>query len=664
MIRDLLIENFGCYRGEHHLALDRKVYGVAARHEDDAERSNWTGKSTLPRAVAWLLYGWRDSRSTRFDDDVITDGRDGQEPASQARARGILDCGGDPLVVVRTKPRGKPMKLEAYRLDGVEKIAVGDEAQKLVEEAVGLSERDFFWTAYFEQKQIARFVDAKPADRLKVAAEWFRFASLQEGEKKLRASVTALATSVDDMRRRSSMVREQILALEGSPENSIAQGVVGLEVAVNDAWADSLQAEGKLGALEELRDRAAGLEASRRDLARYRQVYEDGVTTSKELGALGDPKVLAERAKGLRQKLDEAVAVERAAYREHHAKDQLAVGEFDGQCPVSCKACPVAADINADRAGNSNLARIARRNYEAAKDASQKARSAHESNESVRRTIDVTTQKLEGLRAEGRRLKESARLASERLQDAPDEDLTLAVQAARERLVAARQVHAEATRRLGEHGRLAEALAAHGEQVAAMERELATHREALAIFGPNGAQRRVAEGALLEIESTANEVLAGCGIDLRLKVSWGREGKGLASTCEACGTPFGRSERVKRCDRCGADRGQLVEHRLDLEISDRSGAADDLAGAAFQLAAARWLRADRCAGWATVMLDEPFGALDAANRRAFANHLSTMLNQHGFAQAFVIAHHSSVVDAFPGRIDVVKSAVGVSLEVS
>ena len=67
-------------------------------------------------------------------------------------------------------------------------------------------------------------------------------------------------------------------------------------------------------------------------------------------------------------------------------------------------------------------------------------------------------------------------------------------------------------------------------------------------------------------------------------------------------------------------------HRLDIELSDRSGAAEDLAGAAFQLSASAWLRSERNSAWSVALLDEPFSQLDAGNRRAFATHLAAMLS--------------------------------------
>jgi len=60
------------------------------------------------------------------------------------------------------------------------------------------------------------------------------------------------------------------------------------------------------------------------------------------------------------------------------------------------------------------------------------------------------------------------------------------------------------------------------------------------------------------------------------------------------------------------------------------------------------------------MLDEPFGQMDAANRRAFAGHLPAILRQSGFGQAFVIAHHSSVLDALPGRIEIESDGNGAN----
>ena len=180
--------------------------------------------------------------------------------------------------------------------------------------------------------------------------------------------------------------------------------------------------------------------------------------------------------------------------------------------------------------------------------------------------------------------------------------------------------------------------------------EIETHRQAIAIFGRNGAQKRIAEPALAEMEGEQNDHLAEAGIDLRVRVSWAREGKGLADHCEECGAAFPASAKVKVCARCGAPRGAKQIDRLELEPSDRSGASEDLAGLSFQLAAAAWLRQARSFAWSVAIVDEPFAACDAGNRRAMAVHLQRMLAAFRFSQSFVIAHDPSTTEALPGRI--------------
>ena len=53
------------------------------------------------------------------------------------------------------------------------------------------------------------------------------------------------------------------------------------------------------------------------------------------------------------------------------------------------------------------------------------------------------------------------------------------------------------------------------------------------------------------------------------------------------------------------------------------------------------------------MIDEPTGAMDAANRRAFAGKLPAMLGGIGFTQSLVIAHYSETLASLPGRIEII-----------
>ena len=180
---------------------------------------------------------------------------------------------------------------------------------------------------------------------------------------------------------------------------------------------------------------------------------------------------------------------------------------------------------------------------------------------------------------------------------------------------------------------------------------LVVHQQAIAILGRNGAQKRLAESALTGIAAMANESLRDANIDLSVDITWSREGQGLTDECDSCGAAFPKGRAVKECSRCGATRGPKTVDRIEVELSDTSGAAEDLAGVVIQLAAGAWLRSRRDSLWSAAFIDEPFGSLDGENKRALSTHLSTLLRgRYGFEQAFVVAHDRGIMDSMPGRI--------------
>ena len=86
-----------------------------------------------------------------------------------------------------------------------------------------------------------------------------------------------------------------------------------------------------------------------------------------------------------------------------------------------------------------------------------------------------------------------------------------------------------------------------------------------------------------------------------------------------------------------------------MQLSDRSGAAEDLAGLWLQRAAFEWLRARRSSPWRSMVLDEPFGALDAAHRRVVVAEVARMARESG-EQLLVVSHQPGVLESLPGRI--------------
>ncbi len=641
--------NWARYRGEHRLNLTPTIYGVTARQEQDPERSNWQGKSTLVEAIPFALYGWH--RWAR-EDDWITRGEE---------RGGVVLHLSDGTQIRRSRWRGKSTQLAVER---GETRANQGEAQKMLERLVGLSEADFFATCFFKQKDLARFIKAKPAERLGVVRGWLDLEPLVAAEAWVWGQL-----EVQDRAERGELARieeqSRVIAqcLDVLPvtdrgvnlttNHEAAQQAFDTAVVLAYRETERLRTEARVvetavaeasGAAErwhrynEARSAAEQLPPRREELAKVRG-----------LRAKIDDGKLARHLPKLKAAADEAFAAWKAAQAEAVKKRELAAGAFNGNCPITCEKCPITAEINEPREKNAQLHAAA---VQAQGDAGHAERMAgnafNEANGKLEmaKELDRQIEALEATIARCLPAEERAKLPPPPKLDAPLPDAGHAwaqVQGEERRLLRleesqkgyeearAKLVQAEARRKVG-------------------DARTGLLREALAIVGKGGAQRAVAVGELAEIERAANEQLASAGVDLTVSIRWGRESAtgALAATCEGCGSSF--AGKVKSCGKCGAARGLKLEDKLDVELSDVSGAAEDLAGVAVQVAASAWLRARRGARWQCVVIDEPFGALDVSNARGLAVHLAGMLGRGAFRQGLVIAHTPAAMDALPGRI--------------
>lgn len=642
-IASLRIRNFGCYRGDHTLELGAKVYAIVARKQDDAERSNWLGKSTLLESIVYALEG---THRHRYDEDLISRG----EAALDTEL--VFDEGSR---ILRSKLKGKRTSLYFYPRGGdPTKPLVQDEAQLAIAKFVGLSPDDFRATCYFEQKKMARFITTEPSKRMDMVSAWFRLEPLEKCE----AAVHRLASSLEDTNKK---LDGHLAALDQRKED-LARSLGwtekdGLREAIDRAIVN-LDAEletrrGIVGGLEDRLQKNAELLASRGKVQDYQNVVAEGKRAREEFNKVKLP-VLQTAWEASNNHLVKANAELEVLAKDLRTKRQLARGEFDGKCPVAGITCPAQDSINEEGARNTKLAEEAAKAYNA-KQGAVSAAAVMESKcrqglEDARRM----EQRLEMLREQAKKLADQARAAQ--AGGEPVDPIALRQDLEKERgdmLDAKGKV--ERLRAWGKE--LDDAVITRKtlyEKKAEIAGQLGTFREAAVIFGKRGAQRRVAEGALQQIQDDANEMLRECGAGLSIEARWSREGKGLASACEACGNPFPASAKVKHCERCGTARGPKLENKLDIVLSDLSGAAEDLAGAGIQLAASRWLREERGTTWSTALLDEPFGALDAAHRKGLGKHIASMLSsKYGFEQAFVVSHSADVTHAMPGKIEIV-----------
>lgn len=631
-IRQLSLTNWGPYYDEHTIDLRDTVYAVQAEHEEDPDRSNWLGKSWFLGAIRFLLTGVK-PESCATEDDWISRGE---------KLGGVVGEFSDGTTIRRTRTLGKSTQLEVtIRGQGTSKQK---QAQLEIYRLIGMDHDDLMATSFVEQRQIARLVLADPAELTKIVNGWLELEPLQKAEEWLKQELVKL------------LARDKELSLRVT-----AFDVASAEVAL----VRTETAEEKVKALKRERSKLTegpDLSDWHRHAERaqsFQEIKAAGIALKRQVDLI---KVVDLPA--LEKRRDEAAAARGAARDREYQLRELVGDQWDGMCPKTCEACPAQAQVKAIGASMQielNEAEVlldqTDERFQSLDEALTKARQA----EADRRQ---KTSLLEHYRGQGLALLDSVDEIEQR--GAPPDDTEV-----REKLAILDGDLAVAERELVtalveleriEQAQQASTMATKARK--ALERPIRLHQEAIAVVGRKGAQKEVAERVLGEVQTRANRLLLNAGIDLQVQVNWSREGDGLASHCDMCGASYPKNLSQKVCAICEAPRGPKVIEKLSLVPSDRSGAADDIAGLAFQLAASSWLRAKRSAAWAVACIDEPFGQLDQANSRALSTHMHAMIrSNYAFEQGFLVAHDAAVMSALPSRVQIVGSVRGSTLRV-
>lgn len=633
-VKELTLHNWGPFKGTHHLVLEPTVYAVVAEHADDAERSNWIGKTWFLNAMLFALTGIK-PESCKTEDGWITNDED--EGYVQ------LECD-DGSHIKRSRIRTRSTQLVASIAGG--KAQKQAAAQDSLYRAMGLNGDDLLASCFIRQKQIARLILADPAERTDIVNAWVELEDLQVAEQWLRDQLNALLKEE----------RELAVTVGDVPDGESVAG----SIATRDLSKSIL--DGLKTQRTKLIDQTQGITEWReheRNVEEFNRVRERGRELRAQVDAYKAPDLT-----GRTKAADDAVAAYGTASDREAQLRELLHGEWDEKCPLTCEVCPVGDEVKAQGASmevEHSESEIVLDEAAAAADQAKDDLATANLGNSQHATWE---RDLVQLRTRAAELVPSLDVMDEKGPAPVLDDLAVRLVGLNTDVSEHERVVADMEARLRDHERQAQRAAATAGRRAVLDGLIRTHREAIAVVGRQGAQREVAEGALGRIEHGANELLRTAGITLRVEVRWSREGRGLASHCDTCGTAYPKSLKVKSCDICGSQRGPKLVEKLDIQPTDRSGAADDIAGLSFQLAASSWLRTKRSASWSSTCIDEPFGALDVANRRALSTHLHALIRgSYAFDQGFLVAHDAATMEALPSRIQIYGSGEGAAVEV-
>jgi len=182
----------------------------------------------------------------------------------------------------------------------------------------------------------------------------------------------------------------------------------------------------------------------------------------------------------------------------------------------------------------------------------------------------------------------------------------------------------------------------HIKELRQVAQEKSIYDELATAFGKKGAQALIIERALPEIEEEANRLL-GRMTDNRmsLKIESQRDTK----------------------------KGDTIE-TLDIKIADELGTRNYemfSGGEAFRvdfalrIALSKLLARRAGAPLPTLIIDEGFGTQDSAGREKLVEAINSI--QDDFEKILVVTHIEELKDAFPARIDVIKTAEGSTFSV-
>lgn len=637
-IKQLILTNWCRYAGTHSLALEPKVYAITAQHEFNRERSNWLGKSTLIESIPFALFG-----THRFnrDDDWISRGCNNGSVTVQLSNGAII-----------TRSRDKVTKLGLIL--GREQLT-GDLAQVRINQMIGLSQSDFYATCFFEQRQIAKFVLAEPSERMSMVKGWLQLEKLDcavdIAKEKLQSYTVSMNLNSGSLRTIDMMIQEQfqILHSNGINESIDESNLDKLEPIFENMRTEIARLEGVVTRGEIVKEKIITYNNHLSRANALTDIVAKGQSVAASIAANGQSLVsINEQINNTQTRINALLGEMSIVRKKREYHENIISQGFDGMCPVINDVCPSSEHVSKC---NERNRQIFDEQVSVLNTLSEDYKKSVQNIESLKQRASMV-ESWERQRIELRNLYTQAVESTEWLKcnnqpEHVDSDSLNQLKIIENQLVKLTNAHQQILTLISKRE-------AFKQQYDNNFQMVEIYSMIIQCLGTSGAQRIAAEQSLSEIQDNANALLTGIGINLHTNISWYKEGLKLSNNCELCGHPFGTTQKVKKCTKCGHDRAKAKQYKLTLELSDRSGAAEDLAGAAYQLAASAWLRVARGTAWGTAILDEPFGQLDTSNKKVFSRHLDQMLkSKYGFEQAFIVAHDRHIMASYPGQIEIV-----------
>jgi rRNA maturation endonuclease Nob1 len=630
IIQSVKLHNFKCFYGQQEVVLEPKLYGIFAMHKEDVQRSNWLGKSSFMEAIYFCLYG---EHKARLEDEWISRGED---------KGGVTLKFSDGTEVTRQRTIGQSTRFSYKKGD---MIITGEQAQQTLEMVIGLAKNDFMTTCYFEQKNMAQFVYMKPSELMDVMVSWIGLEKLFALEEVVKADYEAI---------RQKRTEFMLKCLPEDEKNKIQVEIQRLALERQQLQLKIDEYEKKIRVYKSIESSIVNNRLIVDKEKEYEEVVVQGKALRKKVEECELPSV--EEKKALIVEYENLWSQKEVLSERRNKLEVMQRKGFDGLCPVTGQMCGIKDQVEISVRENSDFFLSIEKELS---EIHAKYKEVYANVDKINKREEETqryTYELENLRNKARNLQEFLKLNKK--EHVENVDIQYIFQELKILMERAGQVYND----LNELTQKMESQEGNSEKLQGLVNELEIVREAYEIVGKKGAQKDILHSVANDICIIANTLLKEMNVDFEIQFHVSVESKDLVLECFSCGNKFS-TQREKVCPRCSEQRAHKLIPKLHFSLSNRSGAADDIAGIVFQLSASQWLRIQKHVDWSVVMIDEPFGALDATNRGFVAKCLGSLIHRAFFEQGFIIAHHTALLDALPGRIEIISDGKRAALQV-
>ncbi len=666
---------------------------------------NGAGKSALLEAIVWALWG-RARDGKRSDDELIHFGE------SEMRVAFTFDLSGQRYQVIRQRKSGKRgqslLALQLYDVDteswrGLSEAGIRS-TQRKIDELLRIDYDTFMNSAFIAQGRADEFTVKSAGERKAVLASILGLGQWQVFEQRARDRAVTLTEDVRVLEREIAATDAE---LERRPEYN--QELSDAESGLSQILEQLRAAEKDMADVEQARQGLAHARRSSDDLnARLQQGESELADAKKELAAAqtkSDQELLRAEHDSIQSELEslnesesehKQLASERADDAEMAARlqgeNETLIAEADplkqriaalqAATEPICPTCGKALDEDArehllvDLQGDLD---VRRERYTEQREQHQRLVAQVQTLDKVLAELDKGLKHKPGLQRKIAELSLALASAAEahaaivglqqrqqRWQDTLAQDRVqmeqfqleerkyqLQLQAADERqqtLERLRFEHRVAIERVGSARQklaaldgLAQRRESRTNERGKLAKHIAVYDELHVAFSKQGVPAMIIEAAVPEVEETANRLL-------------GRMTGGRMSV---------------RFDTQRELKSGIVRETLDIKIADDlgtrsyelySGGEAFRVNFAIRIALSKLLARRAGAQLQTVVIDEGFGTQDARGRERLLEAISVI--QDDFERVLVITHIEELKEAFPTRINVVKTAAGSTLSLS